>query len=85
MKNSFMQDNSLTIPLKTGQSEGLAGSLLQPGQQISSFSAPLKTPQSEGLTEVCYSQSCRSTRRPEPTQGQKGQVPDSVNQTSKYQ
>ena len=43
-------DNSLTAPLKTQQSEGLPGDLLQPGQQISSFSAPVKSPQLEGPT-----------------------------------
>ena len=35
--------NSLTVPQKTQQSEGLLGVLLQPGQQISSFSAPVKS------------------------------------------
>lgn len=47
-----MQGNSLTVPLKTQQSEVLPGSLLQTGQQISSFSAPLKTLQPEGIPGV---------------------------------
>ena len=48
--HSEQLDNSLTAPLKTQQSEGLPGDLLQPGQQISSFSAPVKSPQLEGPT-----------------------------------
>jgi hypothetical protein len=40
--------NNLTAPLKTQQSGGTPGDLLQPGQQISRLSAPWKTPQSEG-------------------------------------
>lgn len=47
LENSFTQDNSLTAPLQTQQSECLPEDLLQPGQQISSFSAPLKTLQLE--------------------------------------
>lgn len=43
-------NSSLTAPLKTQQSEGLPGDLLQPGQQISSFSAPMKSPQLEDPT-----------------------------------
>jgi len=38
----------LNVPLKTPQSEGLPGDLLQPGQHISSFSAPLNILQLEG-------------------------------------
>ena len=50
LKNIFTQDNNLTAPLKTQQSEGLPGDLLQLGQQISSFFAPLKSPQLEEPT-----------------------------------
>jgi hypothetical protein len=49
-KNIFTQDNSLTAPLKTQQSEGLTADLLHPGQQSSSLSAPLKSPQLDGPT-----------------------------------
>jgi hypothetical protein len=42
--------NNLTAPLKTQQSEGLPGDLLQAGQQIHSFSAPMKRPQLEDPT-----------------------------------
>jgi hypothetical protein len=41
---STVLNNSLTAPLKTQQSEGLPGDLLQPGQQISIFFAPVKSP-----------------------------------------
>ena len=50
LENIFTQDNSLTAPLKSPQSEGVPGDLLQPGQQINSFSVPVKSPQLEGLT-----------------------------------
>jgi hypothetical protein len=41
----------LTAPLKTQQSEGLSGNLLQPGQHISSFSAPVTSPHLEVLIQ----------------------------------
>ena len=59
-ENTYMQDNSLTALLKTQQSEGLLGDLLQPGQKISTLSAPPKTPQSAGIPEKLYSQGNRS-------------------------
>jgi hypothetical protein len=58
-------DNSLTAPLKTQQSEGQPGDLLQPEQQISTFLADLKSPQLEGppsgqlqLSLQAYQEAC---------------------------
>ena len=48
--HSEQLDNSLTAPLKTQQSEGLPGDLLQSGQQIIRFSVPVKSTQLEGPT-----------------------------------
>jgi hypothetical protein len=39
LEKIFIQDNSLTVPVETQQSEGLPEDLLKPGQQISNFSA----------------------------------------------
>ena len=43
MLHSEQLENSLTAPLKTQQSEGLPGDLLQAGQQISNCFASLNT------------------------------------------